>query len=472
MESHAQNHTQATVLELSITEVIALAKSQSLKAITVKNKFQTAQWEYKTYRANLLPEVSLDGNIPVYKRSFSPYQHEDGSYSYVRNNNLTLGMGLNVTQNIPLTGGQIRIGTSLDFTSQLGGGQDEFLSVPIHITLIQPLFTVNTHKWDMLIEPLRYEEAQIIHTEEMEQLTLEVVALYFNFLLARTDVDIAKQNLENANKLYEVGQAKRDKGQLSKNELIQLEIATLQSRASLTEAKSSLRARMFQLNAFLGLNEGIELRLQTPLTTHAGVLSYGVVLEQALKNSSFTKSILRRQKEADYAVANAKGNLRRIDLYASVGLSGVDNSFASSYANLVNNQVVEVGVSLPILDWGKREAQVMVAQSNRAVEESRIREEEINFSQDIFLLVENFNNQAQQLQIAIESDKLAQSRYDIAMETFISGDINMLDLNDARDSRDAASRRLIEEMYRYWNYYYNIQGVTLESVEALLAILN
>ncbi len=459
---------QQDTLPLNVHEVIALAQSQSVSAVIAENQLQTAYWEYKSYKAGMLPEISIDGMLPNYRRSYNSYQHEDGSYSYVRSNNLSIASGVHLTQNIPFTGGQIQLGSSLNFTTQLGEKSTEFLSIPVELTLIQPIFATNTLKWDKQIEPLKYEEAQIQYTEGMERITLEAINYYFNFLLAHSTLTTAQQNLKNAQKLYEIGKAKKEIGELSKNELIQLEIEQLQSKAEVTEAESILQAQMFQLATFLGLHESLYLQLEVPHTIHAGTLLYEVVLEHALENSSFAKNILRRQKEVDYAVAIAKGNRRQVDLYASFGLTGIGNEVPNAYTNLADNQIVEVAVRIPILDWGKREAQVEFAKSNKAVEEAKMKEEELSFNQDVFLLVERFNNQAQQLQIAIESDKLAQTRYAIAMETFVSGEISILELNDARDSKNSSTQQLIEEMYRYWSYYYNVQLLTLKKMNTLL----
>ena len=85
----------------------------------------------------------------------------------------------------------------------------------------------------------------------------------------------------------------------------------------------------------------------------------------------------------------------------------------------------------------------------------------MNFNQDIFLLVENFNNQAGQLSIASQASAIAQKRYKTAIETFMIGKINILDLNDAQKSKDEAVQKEIEELYIYWNYYYNIRSITL-----------
>ena len=134
---------------------------------------------------------------------------------------------------------------------------------------------------------------------------------------------------------------------------------------------------------------------------------------------------------------------------------------AGAYDPLKDNQIVEVGVTIPILDWGKRKGKVKVAESNREVELSKIRQEQMDFNQDIFLLVENFNNQSTQLQIAAEVDELAERRYNTSIETFMVGKIDILELNDAQNSKDDAKQKHIQELYYYWRYLYNIRSLTL-----------
>jgi outer membrane protein TolC len=85
----------------------------------------------------------------------------------------------------------------------------------------------------------------------------------------------------------------------------------------------------------------------------------------------------------------------------------------------------------------------------------------MTFNQDIFLLVENFNNQAGQLEIAEQADRIAEKRYNTSIETFMIGKISVLDLNDAQKSKDEAKLKHISELYKFWNYYYNIRSVTL-----------
>ena len=89
----------------------------------------------------------------------------------------------------------------------------------------------------------------------------------------------------------------------------------------------------------------------------------------------------------------------------------------------------------------------------------------MDFNQEIFLLVEHFNNQAEQLRIANEADAIACKRYNANVQAFMIGQISTLDLNDSQTSKDDARQIRIMEMYNYWNYFYQIRSLTLWDYE-------
>lgn len=451
---------------ITLNEAIALARVQSVDAAVALNELKTAYWEYRTFRADLLPEMNFEGTLPNYSKSYNSKQQDDGSYTFVRNNTLGLSGELSIDQNIWFTGGKLSLTSSLDYLQQLGGNKTKsYMAIPIGLRLTQPIFGVNNLKWKRRIEPVRYAEAKATFISATEEVTMRTITYFFQLLLAQETWGTAGQNQQNADRLYEVAKAKRRMGQISENDLLQLELNALQARAALTEAESDRNAKMFQLRAFLSLSESETLEPVVPESAPDLSMQYDIILAKALERNAFAQNIRRRQLDADYEVAVAKGNLRSIDLFASIGYAGQDKTFSSAYDNLRDNQVVQVGVKIPILDWGKRRGKVKVAESNRDVVLSRIRQEQMNFNQNIYLLVANFNNQSAQLDIANQADKIAQKRYKTSIETFLIGKINTLDLNDAQNSKDEARQKHIQEMYYYWYYFYQIRSLTLWDFE-------
>ena len=124
-----------------------------------------------------------------------------------------------------------------------------------------------------------------------------------------------------------------------------------------------------------------------------------------------------------------------------------------------------MGLAIPLVDWGKRRGKVKVAESNRRVTQSRLRQEALDFNQQLFVLVERFGNQQEQLAIAERADEIAGMRYNTNFETFLVGKISTLDLNDSQTKKDESKRMYINELYKYWNYWYQIRSLTLYDYE-------
>ena len=447
---------------LTLDDAIIRARRQSVNAPVALNELRQAYWEYRTYRADLLPEVTFTATIPSYRKQYSSYQFDNGEFGFVRNNYMDISGKLSLSQKIWATGGTLSLNSDLDYLRQFSGNvYNRFMSIPVSLTLNQPIFGVNTVKWDRKIEPVRYNEAKAEFLSATEEVAMNTIGYFFNLLSAREAVSIAKQNLDNAVRLHEVAKVKREMGQISQNDLLQMELNELNARSTLTDAESNMKSHMFRLRSFLDYGEDVEIEPIIPEDIPHVDITFNDALEKALENNKFAKNLRRRQLEADYAVAKAKGDMRQINLFAQIGYTGVGNEFDGAYKGLKDNQIVEIGVSIPILDWGKRRGKVKVAESNRQVVESNLRLEAQNFNQDIFILVERFNNQQEQLKIAIRADEIAQKRYDTNVETYLIGKISTLDLNDSQVKKDESRQDYFQELYAYWNYYYQLRSLTL-----------
>ena len=452
-------------LRLTLDDCIMMARRQSIDAAVALGELRSAYWQWRSYKADLLPEVSLQGTAPSWNKRYSSYQQADGSLSFVRNDYLGLDGAVNITQKLWPTGGTLSVESSLDYLHQSGSGgsQNQLMSLPVAVTLSQPLFGVNHLKWNRRIEPLRYREAQARFLTETEQVAMQAISLYFSLLLAGEQVNIARQNLQTAEKLYEVAQAKRRMGTISENDVLQLRLDVLTARSALTNAVSNRQARQFALRSFLDVEADIEPSV--PEDVPQVRLDYDNVLSHALQNNALATTMRRRQMEADYAVASARANRQSINLYAQLGYTGTGDNMNSAYRNLLSNEVVSVGITVPLLDWGKRKGQRRLAESNRDIIQGQLRQQSQDFRQDIFILTEQFNNQAEQLRIACEADTIARRRYHTNVETFKIGSISTLELSSAQTAKDQARIGRIQQLYNYWYYYYQLRSIALWDFE-------
>lgn len=456
----------ARELALSLDDAIVMARTHSVDAAVALDELKAAYWEWRSYRADRLPEIGFTATAPSYANQYSPYMNADGEYSFVRNRYLDAKAQLNVTQNITLTGGQISLVSSLDFMHQYGNdGGNRFMTIPVALTLNQPILGVNTLKWNSRIEPVRYAEAKAAFLSATEDIALATVNHYFSLILSRENLTTARQNLEIAQKLYTVAIEKRKMGQISQNDLLQMELNLLEARAELTDCESTLKSNMFSLRSFLSLDEDVDIIPIVPEDIPVAEINYTDALDRALSNNKFARNMRRRQLEADYEVAKAKGDMRQINLFAQIGYTGTDSRVNDAYSRLKGNQLVEVGFSIPLVDWGKRRGKVKVAESSRRVTQSRLRQEAMDFNQELFVLVERFCNQQQQLTLATRSNEIARRRYDTNVQTYLIGKISTLDLNDSQVKKDETMRKYINELYKFWSYWYQIRSLTLYDFE-------
>lgn len=454
--------TSSNALPLTLQQTMMRARTASVDAEVAVNRLRSYYWSFRSYRAELLPELTFTGTAPAYRQQYSPYMNSEGSYEFVRNNYLQLNGELAIKQNIWLTGGKVSVNTSLDFYRQLGDGAfNRYMSIPVAITLTQPIFGVNTLKWDRKIEPVRYDEAKARFLSDTEEVATTAIEYYFSLLMAQENKSIASQNVANSEKLYEVAKEKYAMGRISRNDLLQMELNLLNAQTELTDCESLLKSNMFQLLTFLDYDSDMQVQPEVPIDVPEVEISFDHALEKALENNKFSKQMLRLQLEADYNVAKAKGQQREINLFAQLGYTGTGHTFAGGYETLRNNQVLQLGFEIPLVDWGRRKGAVKVAESNRRLVESQVRQENMNFSQNLFILVERYSNQLQQVKLARRADEIAQKRYETNVETFLIGKISTLDLNDSMVKKDEARRAYVNELYLFWRYYYQIRSLTL-----------
>lgn len=155
---------------------------------------------------------------------------------------------------------------------------------------------------------------------------------------------------------------------------------------------------------------------------------------------------ITRDEKTKREICKTKAERNNISLFASVGWSGYDSGFRDSYSSLRNNQLVSVGVKIPLLDWGKSKSKVKIAESNLELVNATAKKEQLDFNQNIRLQVENFNMQFPRLAISQEADTTALSRYNTSVEAFVLGKIDVLNLLDAQLSKDEAAGIILSRL--------------------------
>jgi outer membrane protein TolC len=337
-----------------------------------------------------------------------------------------------------------------------------YISTPVSIDITQPIRKYNTLKWQKKIEPVKYDAARKTYLANIEGVHMSAVQNFFSLALAQINKQIAEMNFSNADTLYRIAQGRYQLGTIAEDELLQMQLSYLNAETARKESDMNLRDREIRLRSFLGYNENVRLELILPSEIPDLQVEMKEVLDLALNNNPdiLTQQINVLNAQSNAAQAKASKGLNA-SLTASLGYSQQSPEIATAYTYLSNSQIVSMRFSLPILDWGLGKGRYQMAKSSLELAQVQANQALVDFQQNLFLDVEQFNLQKSQVAIAAKSDTVAMKRYEVTKQRFLIGKIAVLDLNDADSRKDQNRRAYVQSLQNYWNYFYNLRNLTL-----------
>lgn len=449
------------VMELTLQQTIRHAQEQSPDAQSARHSFRSSYWNYRYYRANYLPNLTLT-STPYLDRAINKVTLGDGSVKFVEQNLLSTNLTLSLTQNVPWTGGTFFVETSAQRIDLFSDNSHSYQTSPVNIGYTQSLFGYNSLKWNRRIEPVRYREARKRYAETLELVAAAATQKFFALATAQNNYEIACTNYANADTLYIYARGRYDIGTISENEMLQLEINKLTEETNRMNARIEVDNAMQELRSYLGIQQDVELKVRIEDFVPDLQIDLNEALLLAAQNSPDIENMQRRKLESESAVSQARANAGlKADIYLRFGLTQTADRWKNAWRNPMDQQYVSLGISLPILDWGRGKGQVRVAKSNRDLVHTQVEQDKTDFDLNIRKLVKQFNLQAQRVHIAARTDATAQRRADVARRLYLLGQSTILDLNASITEKDSARRNYVTALYDYWSLYYTLRSLTL-----------
>lgn len=448
---------------LTLDDVIKLSEEQSPNALMAKHRFRASYWQFRTFKAEYRPSLTLTGTTPNYSTAFERVWNSNTNQWEYRSTNVLRNIGsLALSQNIGLTGGTISLSSDLTLENNFENDERNYITAPISIGLTQPLFRYNSLKWQKKTEPLKYETAKRTYLSDIEMVHTQAVNYFFQLALAQSNKQIADMNFANADTLYEIAKGRYELGTIAENELLELQLSWLNTETSRKDAEINLRDREIRLKSFLGFNENVRIELNIPATIPELQVNSQEVLDMALANNPqmLTQQLSILTAQSSVAQAKAEKGLNA-NLMASFGMRDQDPDFPLAYKNSNQQQNIRVGISVPILDWGLGRGKYQMARSSLELAQVTADQAIIDFEQNLVLDVEQFNLQKEQVKVAAKSDTVAMRMYEVTKQRFLIGKIAILELNNADTKKDQNRRAYIQQLQNYWNYFYNIRSLAL-----------
>ena len=461
---------QADTLHVDLSQVIALAIDRAPDVQIAKTALSNNFWRYQSFLADYRPQIDLTATFPNFNRSIEPITLPDGTDKFVNRSLMSNSVGLSLQQGITLTGGRIFANTGLqriDIFSTTGGDNTfSYLSTPINIGFIQPIFGFNDLKWDKRIQPVVYDEAKRGYSEDMEEVAFQAAQFFFQVLNAQLNLEAALRDKANADTLYVISKGRYEVGRIAETELMQIELRVMNADADIARSYLNLQTNTERLRNFLGITEAVDFQLTPPYEMPAFNIDTEQALGYALRYRSEKITFQRRLLEAERSVAQAKANSGpNIDLSINFGLSQTGGSLSNAYAEPLDNERVRLGLTMPIADWGKSKARLEISKSQQSLTQLQVSQEQVNFEREIIIKVQQFDLLRTQVRLSLRTYEVAEKRLDISRKRYRIGKIGVTDLNIAISEESTARRGYIASLQEFWLAYFELRRLTLFDFE-------
>ncbi len=460
---------------LSLEKAISLAADSSLEAFRTKNLFLSGYWEFRNYKAERLPSLTLNVTPAEYYRDITKrYDSEQDIDAYREQQSFYAGGNLQIKQNFDLLGGNFYINSSLGYMRYFGSNTyNQFTSVPISIGYTQSLIGYNPFRWERKIEPLKYEKAKKELLYNIEAVSEEATTYFFALAMAQVEYDMARENLAATDTLYRTGQERHKIMAISQADLLTLRLDAVNARNTLRNADIALKRAMFSLASYLNFDKNTEIRLRLPSRPRDMEIPVDQALTLARENNPGFLEIKQEVLEAEQQVDKTKKEtLFDASLNASIGFNQVAGRFKDVYRDPLRQDLVSISISVPLVDWGVRKGKHYIAKSLLNIARISARQTEVSLEEDVIMTVGDFNIQQDLIANAEEALDIAVMAYEETKQRFLIGkaDINSLTLSLNRQQE--ARRNYITALQNYWLSYYKIRKLTLHDFETGVSLAN
>ena len=456
-QTDSLNDGQAFTLE----QIVQLALDRSPSALQAETRKEMAYWRWRSYLSAYRPQLALEGRLPNFNRTNEAVQQPDGSYAFRRVSNSLTDLDLVASQSLGITGTEFFLSSGIERFDNFVNDNTTYSSNPVRVGLRHSLFGFNELRWNRMIEPLYYEEANRNYVVQREEIAQEATERFFAVLVQQVNMALAQKNLANNDTIYQIGQGRYNLGRITEDQLLNLELNVMNSRQEVAQAQLELETSTLELKSFVGLGDQ-SVVVAPPAGVPTFTIDARTALQQALANNPNMVIYERRIKEAEADIARTRGeNGFSADLLATYGLTDRGDEISSVYQQPENEQTIQLGFRIPVLDWGRSKSRRKRADAILKLEQYTVEQERINFQQEVYTQVRTFAMQREQVKITQVADDIADRRYNIAKQRYLIGKIDITDLSIALREKDEARRRYTESLRDFWLNYYEVRMLTL-----------
>lgn len=369
---------------------------------------------FQLLKKSFLPLVSLNLNLPGYRHSISNILQPDGSYAFREINYADSNVGLSITQKIPWTGGEITISNSLrrlDIVND-NNNNTSYSASWLSLKLTQPLSFFNQYKWDKKIMRNNFILTNIKIEKNYYDALETALNDYFEILEIQTKIELLAKQINDTEKINLRIQNLIMAGRRKQLDSVEVQLELLNKHNELNSNKNQKKIIFQNLDQLYKININNSFKLKFPdMSIKLKSEEYYVKKFEEL-NEHYKRNILIPLKKEKEKLE--KERIFNATLSAGIGYNTSQNELENVFSNPNQSQIFTVSIDIPILNFGKKKLEYLIAKKQLSAEELKINQEKISNIKNMKVIYEQIifqKSQIKQLDKKIKLLKLKIKNY-------------------------------------------------------------
>lgn len=447
--------------QTTLPSLLSTAEQHSPEAKNLQLSVQQQDIAVQMQLIGLKPSLSLTSNLPGFTRSINSITQPDGSLKFQTQSQAYSSLGISASQVIAPTGGRISLTSGLnriDLLNSATGGQANNITAwssnLFVATVSQPLFQFNELKYlktnlttTQKLNNARYEQSVARFNQKIANLVLDYYYAAQQVKLLNTQVAKQAETITRATYLVDAGKILQEDVDLLELERKKAENQLQNLRISLSGVEKQL-AFHYGNKAIFEQIENLDLDELPPAPSKESLQALAINSPTLLANA-------QAQEQAKQNVVRQKQNSGlSANVDVSFGYNQRADDLSGIYENPLDRQMATLSLSVPILDGGRAKYNQLLAQNQleQAVLSEQLSTQSVN--QQIENVLNQFEQLANEIDLANASVALAQNRENKYANLFAAGKITVDQYLEAQNYTQNIEFSLLQARVSYWKLGY------------------
>jgi outer membrane protein TolC len=456
---------QQSIHRLSLEAVVYEYAFSSAQARIETLNYQNELLAYENFRKADLPSITFNISPFSFNRSLVKLQDAaDGQYNYVEEYSSNSSIGVNVSQRIGLTGGNLSVSSSIHYLNELSQSRNSFSTVPISFNYSQRLFgNRKTLLMDKNIERIKNEKAILEYCSKICDIQERAMNLFMEVFLADLKKTQSQDNSHSTDTLLEIARVKYRQNNLTEQDFRQIELQSLNDRFEYESAAKQYAETMQTLLTYLSLPYHVEeIVVEIPKLSLPALIDLTEALYYAGKNDVAEQQLEIRRLEAKRNLYTEQlSNRINSDVNFSYGVNQYAASLKDAYRDPTRQQSVSIGLSVPVFQWGINRNRLRIAENTYNAQMISIEQERQQFDDDLKIKVNSYNRSVNLWNLSEKSYELTKQNYHLLTHLFAIGKSSVYELIAAHRELQTSMQKYYNSVHDVWNSFFAIRKVTL-----------